>query len=52
MMIGGMRMEIMKIGNIMLIWFDGGVIYMDGGVMFGVVLKLLWFKKYLVNEKN
>jgi glyoxylase-like metal-dependent hydrolase (beta-lactamase superfamily II) len=33
-------------------WLKGGMTYMDGGAMFGVVPKPLWEKKYPVNEKN
>lgn len=33
-------------------WLNGGITYMDGGAMFGVVPKPLWEKKYPANEKN
>lgn len=33
-------------------WLKGGMTYMDGGAMFGVVPKPLWEKKYPANEKN
>lgn len=35
-----------------LTWLKGGMTFMDGGAMFGVVPKPLWEKKYPVNEKN
>ncbi|AYC30805.1 MBL fold metallo-hydrolase [Paenisporosarcina cavernae] len=33
-------------------WLKGGMTYLDGGAMFGVVPKALWSKKYPVNDKN
>lgn len=36
--------DVMKIGDIFIYYLNGGNIKMDGGVMFGVVLKLLWLK--------
>jgi len=45
-------MEILQIGEIKLTWLDGGVTFLDGGAMFGVVPKPLWTRKYEVNEKN
>lgn len=45
-------METLKIGKIKLTWLNGGVNYLDGGAMFGVVPKPLWEKKYPANEKN
>ncbi|MEZ7170624.1 MBL fold metallo-hydrolase [Sporosarcina sp. OR05] len=35
-----------------LVWLDGGVNYLDGGTMFGVVPKALWSRKYAVDEQN
>jgi glyoxylase-like metal-dependent hydrolase (beta-lactamase superfamily II) len=35
-----------------LAWLDGGVNYLDGGTMFGVVPKALWTRKYDVDENN
>ena len=35
-----------------LTWLDGGVNYLDGGTMFGVVPKALWAKKYAPDEHN
>ncbi len=35
-----------------LTWLDGGVNYLDGGTMFGVVPKALWSKRYEVDENN
>ncbi|WP_409289879.1 YtnP family quorum-quenching lactonase [Peribacillus sp. SCS-37] len=45
-------MEILEAAGFTLTWLDGGVTYLDGGAMFGVVPKALWAKKYDVNEKN
>lgn len=45
-------MEQLKIGDLTLTWLNGGVTFMDGGGMFGVVPKPLWSRKYPVNEKN
>ncbi len=35
-----------------LTWLDGGVNYLDGGTMFGVVPKALWSRRYEVDENN
>lgn len=45
-------METLQLGNIKLTWLNGGVTYLDGGAMFGVVPKPLWAKKYSPNENN
>jgi glyoxylase-like metal-dependent hydrolase (beta-lactamase superfamily II) len=45
-------MEQLKLQNVNLEWLNGGVTYLDGGAMFGVVPKPLWSRKYAVNEKN
>lgn len=45
-------MDTLKLSNIKLTWLNGGVNYLDGGAMFGVVPKPLWEKKYPCNEKN
>ncbi|HLS09417.1 YtnP family quorum-quenching lactonase [Lentibacillus sp.] len=45
-------METMQIGRAKLTWLNGGVNFLDGGAMFGVVPKALWGKKYPYNEKN
>jgi glyoxylase-like metal-dependent hydrolase (beta-lactamase superfamily II) len=45
-------MDTLKIGNVSLTWLSGGVTYLDGGAMFGVVPKGLWSKKYPANNKN
>ncbi|WP_102274223.1 YtnP family quorum-quenching lactonase [Cytobacillus massiliigabonensis] len=45
-------MEMLQLNNIKLTWLHGGVNYLDGGAMFGVVPKPLWSKKYPCNEKN
>ncbi len=45
-------METLQIGNITVMWLNGGDTFMDGGAMFGVVPKPLWTRKYPVNDKN
>ncbi|WP_188456496.1 YtnP family quorum-quenching lactonase [Virgibacillus oceani] len=45
-------METLQIGRAKLTWLNGGVNFLDGGAMFGVVPKALWGKKYPNNEKN
>lgn len=45
-------MEQLEVGRATLTWLNGGVNFLDGGAMFGVVPKALWSKKYPVNEKN
>ncbi|MGE8206279.1 YtnP family quorum-quenching lactonase [Heyndrickxia sp. NPDC080065] len=45
-------MEKLTVGNLTIHWLNGGVTFLDGGAMFGVVPKPLWSKKYPVNEKN
>lgn len=45
-------MEQLKVGRATLTWLRGGVNFLDGGAMFGVVPSVLWQKKYPVNEKN
>lgn len=39
-------MEQLQIGRATLTWLSGGVNFLDGGAMFGVVPKVLWSKKY------
>lgn len=46
------NMETLQLGNIKLTWLNGGVTFLDGGAMFGVVPKPLWAKKYAPNEHN
>ncbi|WP_342515243.1 MBL fold metallo-hydrolase [Sporosarcina sp. FSL K6-1522] len=38
--------------NMELTWLDGGVSYLDGGTMFGVVPKALWSRRYEVDNDN
>lgn len=45
-------MQTLQLQNIKLVWLRGGVNYLDGGAMFGVVPKPLWSKKYPCNENN
>ena len=42
----------LKIGSFELFWLDGGSFKLDGGAIFGVVPKLLWKKKYPVDDDN
>lgn len=49
---GGNKMEQLKVGRATLTWLRGGVNFLDGGAMFGVVPKPLWSRKYPVNDKN
>lgn len=35
-----------------LSWLNGGLTFLDGGTMFGVVPKALWSKKYAPDENN
>lgn len=45
-------METLRVGRATLTWLSGGVNFLDGGAMFGVVPKALWSRKYPCNEKN
>ncbi|KAB2338877.1 MBL fold metallo-hydrolase [Cytobacillus depressus] len=45
-------MEILQLQNTKLTWLRGGVNFLDGGAMFGVVPKPLWSKKYPCNDNN
>ncbi|SHF80415.1 YtnP family quorum-quenching lactonase [Ornithinibacillus halophilus] len=45
-------MEKLQVGRATITWLNGGVNFLDGGAMFGVVPKALWSKKYPVNENN
>ncbi|MTD29533.1 MBL fold metallo-hydrolase [Planomicrobium sp. YIM 101495] len=45
-------MDTMKLNDLQLTWLDGGTTMLDGGTMFGVVPKVVWSKRYPVNEKN
>ncbi|WP_085991647.1 YtnP family quorum-quenching lactonase [Oceanobacillus senegalensis] len=45
-------MEKLHVGRATLTWLKGGVTFLDGGAMFGVVPKALWSKKYPHNDKN
>ena len=45
-------MDTYEFHNMKLTWLDGGVNYLDGGTMFGVVPKALWAKKYAPDENN
>lgn len=42
----------MHLGNIELLYLDGGTFYLDGGAMFGVVPKVLWEKRSPPDDKN
>lgn len=45
-------METLNLKKYTLTWLSGGVTFLDGGAMFGVVPKPLWEKRYPSNEKN
>lgn len=45
-------MEVLEIGRAKLTWLSGGVNFLDGGAMFGVVPKTLWSRKYPHNDNN
>lgn len=45
-------MDSFKFHDMTLTWLNGGVTFLDGGAMFGVVPKPLWSKKYPVNDNN
>ncbi|MFC0300948.1 MBL fold metallo-hydrolase [Virgibacillus soli] len=45
-------MEKLVVGRATLTWLNGGVNFLDGGAMFGVVPKALWSRKYPVSDKN
>lgn len=45
-------METLQIGRAKLTWLNGGVNFLDGGAMFGVVPKALWKNKYPNDENN
>lgn len=46
------RMPSLKIGEVEILWLDGGQIRLDGGPMFGPVPKVLWSKKVTVGDDN
>lgn len=41
-----------KLGDLELVWLNGGRFELDGGSMFGVVPKLLWSKKFPCDDEN
>src|SRR5690625_4323919 len=45
-------MEQLHVGKAKLTWLSGGVSFLDGGAMSGVVPRALWTRKYPVNELN
>jgi len=45
-------MESLKVGRATLTWLNGGVNFLDGGAMFGVVPKALWSRKYPHTDDN
>lgn len=45
-------MEKFDFHEMTLTWLDGGTTNLDGGTMFGVVPKVVWSKKYPVDDKN
>src|SRR5699024_1953188 len=45
-------METVQIGRAKLTWVSGGVNFLDGGEMFGVVPAALWSKRFPVDDQN
>lgn len=45
-------MDVWKFHDVTFTWLDGGLCYLDGGAMFGVVPKALWSRKYPEVENN
>ncbi|MFC5604470.1 YtnP family quorum-quenching lactonase [Sporosarcina koreensis] len=45
-------MDTYNFHDMKLAWLDGGVNFLDGGTMFGVVPKALWSRKYEVDDDN
>lgn len=45
-------MDEFKFHAMKMTWLNGGLNFLDGGTMFGPVPKILWSRKYDVNEKN
>lgn len=45
-------MDTYNFHDMKLAWLDGGVNFLDGGTMFGVVPKALWSRKYEGDENN
>ena len=45
-------MDQLTFHDMKLTWLDGGVNYLDGGAMFGVVPKALWSRRYEADENN
>ena len=45
-------MDVYTFHDMELAWLDGGVNYLDGGAMFGVVPKALWSRRYEADDNN
>lgn len=45
-------MDEFKFHDMTLTWLNGGLNYLDGGTMFGPVPKVLWSRRYDVDENN
>ena len=45
-------MEQLQVGRAKLTWLSGGVSFLDGGAMFGVVPRALWTRRYPSNAQN
>ncbi|HLS23620.1 MAG TPA: MBL fold metallo-hydrolase [Pseudogracilibacillus sp.] len=45
-------MEQLQVGRAKLTWLSGGVSFLDGGAMFGVVPRALWTRRYPSNDQN
>lgn len=42
----------LKIGDYEIFWLNGGAFELDGGTMFGPVPKIIWSKRYPVDQEN
>lgn len=49
---GDLSMDTFQFHDMKLTWLKGGITFLDGGAMFGVVPKPLWSRKYPVNDIN
>lgn len=49
---GVKNMEQLQVGRAKLTWLRGGVNFLDGGAMFGVVPRVLWSRRYPSTENN
>lgn len=45
-------MQGLKVGEYEIFWLNGGQFELDGGAMFGPVPKIIWSKRYQVDQEN